>query len=382
LAGPIRVTNLADGKVFAHRLVRIVGHADTIDAPELTVVQEANVRTASTAVWPMKEGHFKAFVLLERGDNVIRLRTPADTVQLRLRHQPGLLDGSHHIRLCYVRAKDEDGSSAAAPGCDGSPEATVRRIRLLGYMMQCFMAEKLEAAGVGHRTFSLLSAETEPAEPMVDIHVSPLTRREINALGKNWSDGGLADWAHFATELSGSRRNTTIDVALLATTRRAPSGCSPVPDHGFLAHTALGGSGLALFGGASLAMWATEASAIVRCFNDERRCDQYPEIKDDSCGRGTFWATYSTTAGAVLHELGHSLGLPHTTDGIMFRGFDNFNRYFAVTGPGMADPVTPDKEAGAYWHPDSVRLLALSPFLKTRPNLFRRVGRFLRRLVR
>jgi Putative peptidase family len=45
--------------------------------------------------------------------------------------------------------------------------------------------------------------------------------------------------------------------------------------------------------------------------------------------RGTFGGCYSTTLGAVLHELCHTFDLGHTRKGIMGRGFDRMDLIFS-----------------------------------------------------
>ena len=44
---------------------------------------------------------------------------------------------------------------------------------------------------------------------------------------------------------------------------------------------------------------------------------------DDSGGRGTWGGVYSTTLGALIHEIGHLFDLDHTDSGVMGRGFDD-----------------------------------------------------------
>lgn len=59
----------------------------------------------------------------------------------------------------------------------------------------------------------------------------------------------------------------------------------------------------------------------------------------------------ATSLGAVIHELGHSLDLVHSDEGIMARGFDDINVYFLPNvSPGIAviqDDVSDRKTKGS-----------------------------------
>ena len=46
--------------------------------------------------------------------------------------------------------------------------------------------------------------------------------------------------------------------------------------------------------------------------------------------RGTYGGCFATTLGAMVHELGHTLDLGHTENGIMARGFDDMDRFFTI----------------------------------------------------
>jgi hypothetical protein len=388
VVGRITLTNIRDESTFGYRMVRLVGRIIGTSPTSITTrSRTSGGKDEKELAWPVREGFFKAFVMLGVGENTIELSCATGHAQreLVLFFDPQLARSDHRLRLCYILPKDDDGRYVCPLEASGTPQEAARRIRFFGHMIQCFTAEKMAQAGHGYRTFVFVESPVDPLEPAVDMHVSSLTRAEIHALGSRWTDGGQAGWGHFAEELSTYRdRERTIDVCVLSMTERTNPAGGPGPDHGFLAHTALGGGHLALFGSGSLCTWAPGIEGLADCLLDERSCAAFPEIHDDSGGRGAFWAGYSTTAGAVLHEVGHCLGLHHTESGIMQRGFDDLNRFFSVCEPGSCIPITCSRERGAFWHAESVDQLCHSPYLRPlgkHPGWFRRLWRWTRRAV-
>jgi len=94
-------------------------------------------------------------------------------------------------------------------------------------------------------------------------------------------------------------------------------------------HIALGGGGLALFGSGCLYSWPEKLSDVPRALKDQTIIDT-DYLMDDSAYRGTYGGCFATTLGALVHELGHSLDLGHTENGIMARGFDDMDRFFSI----------------------------------------------------
>lgn len=82
--------------------------------------------------------------------------------------------------------------------------------------------------------------------------------------------------------------------------------------------------------------------------------------------RGTFWANYSTTLGAALHELGHCFDLMHMPEGIMARGFDDMNR-FVVATPSSRHCPCPAQSTGI----TSAVATAMGMFADHRAHWFR-----------
>eukprot|EP01087_Luapelamoeba_hula_P016945 TRINITY_DN5273_c0_g1_i1.p1 TRINITY_DN5273_c0_g1~~TRINITY_DN5273_c0_g1_i1.p1 ORF type:complete len:784 (-),score=87.02 TRINITY_DN5273_c0_g1_i1:97-2418(-) len=149
-------------------------------------------------------------------------------------------------------------------------------------------------------------------------------------------------------------------------------------DRKLFAHTALGGDRLGLFSSGCLHAWARDLESLQHCLQDstdmrqQRDCEGN-EVMNDSAFRNSYWSNYATTLGATMHEIGHCFGLPHTFHGIMARGFDHFNRFFAMSEPGNAHVLYPHSfsegsspghpEGGAYWDRPSAAFLRHCPYM-------------------
>jgi hypothetical protein len=131
-----------------------------------------------------------------------------------------------------------------------------------------------------------------------------LTRGEIYQLGNNWQDGGHEGWKQFASELSGlPHRNRCLgfpflracflnvvshdDIHLFSSIDCVIMGMTKYkPGFGCLAHTALGGGRLALFGSGGFYSWPTRLTDLQSCWMDSRKVDKRLCF-DDSGGRGS-----------------------------------------------------------------------------------------------
>ena len=133
-------------------------------------------------------------------------------------------------------------------------------------------------------------------------------------------------------------------------------------------HTALGGGGgLALFGSGNIFTWPDSLNDVVAAFENSTPIDT-ERFQDDSVGRTCFWGAAATTIGAALHEIGHTLDLPHNTDysDVMIRGYDQWNRLFVMRdAPSGVNEDWLEYEGGDYvhWGIFSAPQLALNPYL-------------------
>jgi hypothetical protein len=349
----IVVDNLAAGETVPHDLVVIsgviVGSASAIDRLDLSLA-------GRNSSWPVVGGRFRALVQLALGVNDVALTAGPAHTTLSLRYVPP--DNPRFVRFLYLVAADGDGSFEGPTETPHDQASALARLRLGARLMQTFTAEMLRVAGFGRRTFRL--QRDAAGEPIVEVWKSKLSNAQARAMD------GPALWNAFYRELAElPDRDLSLDVAVMAMTHYVPASQTK------LAHTALGGGRLGLFGSGALFTHASTLDEIARAFTDARVVET-SRLPDDSAGRGTMWANYATGIGAMEHELGHALSLPHPGShaGLMWRGFDHFNRTFVISEPaasggaGLA-PVLAGDQAGID-RSNAVRL-RYHPWLSPKP---------------
>jgi hypothetical protein len=329
-APTITVENLTAGETVPHDLLVLNGSAP--GTTEITL--ESGGRSAR---WPVVQGQFRALTLLAEGTSEITLRAGSSSLVLPIVYRPPT--NPRFVRFLYIVAADGDGRFEGPPGEPTDQASALARLRLGARLMQTFTAETMRRAGFGRLTFRL--ARDAAHEPIVEIWKSKLTTAQARAMDGN------ALWSAFYEELAGlPQRAISLDVAVMSMTHYVPA--TKVTQ----AHTALGGGRLGLFGSGTLYAHAAAIDEIPARWGDARLVDT-TLVRDDSAGRGTYWANYATGLGAMAHELGHCLSLPHPAShrGFMWRGFDHMNRTFLITEPrsragnGLA-PVGVMDEAG------------------------------------
>eukprot|EP00871_Galdieria_phlegrea_P002876 jgi/Galph1/358/GphlegSOOS_G5109.1 len=281
--------------------------------------------------FPCLQGKFKALCLLERGHNSLTLSAQhengeqLESIMFHVAYEPP--KPHYRIRLVYGLAKDSNGEFQAPTGTNRSLSQGERRLSLAALLIQTGTAEMLYRHGLGRKTF-VFDKQDQHGWPVVTTFRFAFSEKDAFC----WEGGQL--WSKIREQLSClPDRENTIDLVVMSFTRYNP--VMKVAK----AHTALGGDRLALFGGGCLYSWPETIDEVVSRFLDCRHSD--PSLFDDSGGRGKMWSITATTIGALLHELGHCLSLPHPTGklswrggGIMARGFDQFNRLFILCEDG------------------------------------------------
>jgi hypothetical protein len=284
--------------------------------------------------WPVVQGRFKALVPLSAGCNDLTLRTGGASAEFALAYAPQT--NPRQVRPVYILSADEDGTFLAPPGEPNDIASAVERIRLAARMLQTFTAEKMREQGLGRRTFALPTDAS--GEVIVDVVRSAVTNAQAQSMD------GYALYSQFYGEVPLGGGNKVLAIMGMSEYDGATRTAT--------AHAALGGGDLAIFGSTGLHTWARSLDEVVARFSDARVVDP-SLLHDDSAGRARFWSNYATGLGAALHEIGHTMSLPHPADPstVMGRGFDQVNRAFLLVEPphaysGGIDPITPGDERG------------------------------------
>ncbi len=346
---PIQVTNYAPGETIRYPVPLIRGTLADTTLETVTVVNESSTRDTRQMTGLAFRGRFKALAELVPGENRLVIRAGGSELRLTLTYQPQT--NPYRVRVLYVT--DSSGSTEYQTPLRSDRQDFRGKLDTAAKLMQCFTAECLHDAGLGRRTFNLELDE----QGKVQVHVvrGDKTMAEYHKL-----DGGQLYDEMYKLWPRTLPHPTARNLIIPAFTRFDPATQKTY------SHTALGGGQQALFGGGTLYSWPDSLPRAQAAFMDATPVDP-TQVLSDSVGRHTFWANASTTIGAALHELGHTFGLPHSTDpqDIMTRGIDRFNRFFTLVEPPDAGRRTSyvfkEDEIG-YWAPVSAQFLVATRF--------------------
>lgn len=347
----VKVSNFKSQDEVRNSVILIRGEVEP-GAEQLTLRTARGTAKPVESSGLVQDGKFKALLELAPGENSIELKTGKSALPTKLRITYKPMTNPHYVRLIWLA--DSTGKTDYATPEDGFPQNYEARMATAALLLQCFTAERMNELGYGRRTFRL---ETDRAGKVV-VHTIkvPQDLAHYQAMGD-----GQQIWGELNQFINSRYADKYAkNLALMSFTRKDP-------DTGkMLAHTALGGGNLGLFGSASIFSWPDSVESAQKAFLDERKYD-VTRVHDDSVGRGTYWGLASTTLGATLHEMSHAFGLPHCKDGrcIMTRGFDRLNRFFTLSEklPGQENKVfAADSEA--WFAPVSASRLRWSPWFQ------------------
>lgn len=353
IAQEVRVSNIENGATLRYPAALLKGEVAAVDGAVLRVVNETSKRASREYETTISGGRFKALAELRPGDNQLTLRCGALQTRFSLRYVP--MTTSNIVRLIYLTGAEGDTRYMTQSANDAQDYAA--KLGTAAKLIQCFTGEAMHEAGLDRRSFRL----EYDADGEVVVHTvrAPQPARyyqvEQPKMLRMWSE--IAGWLEKEYPTDHARNMVVTGFSTYDTVKRLQLG-----------HTALGGGGLGLFSNLVIFSWPSSLRDVPRAFGDATKADP-ARIFDDSGFRSTFWGMAATTLGAVLHEMGHTFGLPHSPErfSIMSRGFDHFNRMFVFNDPPSArNPQTlffKDSEIAAFERVSAERL-AYNPFFE------------------
>jgi hypothetical protein len=344
----LTIDNFKNGETLYYDLPLLKGTAPGSQYVQITS-GSVNLR------YRVDDGRWRGFFPLQTGKNQLIIQTSiGPQFSFSLTFQP--TNNSRMVRLAYPMGSDSSGSFDAPLGTDNHLDAALPRIKLAGRILQSMAAELLYEKGAPRRTFQLVTdTEGDPivATPHVSYSVNQLRAMSGNDL-----------WYYFYDQFGGvPNRNNLIDMAVMADTHFDPTTGT------LQEHTALGGGRLGLFGDSTIYSFPETVNEVESHFTDSTQVETYlnPEL-----GRAKeYWAAYTTSLGAMLHEMGHCFGLPHpdqpTPGDIMWRGFDYLNR-LATTYEVDLGPIDPSVVTMPKWTDSDVVTLQANPWFSQASN--------------
>lgn len=338
----IAITSPKTGDVIRSRAVIVRGTSNEA-LVSISVPGSRPVRV------PSVDGKFSAPVELRNGDVEITVRGQRSEAKAAIACKPAT--SGFKVRLVYLDAADEPNSSVF--GLPGTKRIDVTtRFSTAVKLMQAFCEDHFRRTERVSRTFTVDFGRNG------HIPISFLTSTQTGAELR--AQKSEVTWSKVYAELQPKFKFENEKLLVVMGFTRYDTATQTTTGA-----TALGGGSLALFGGGCVRFWPTSVADSVRAFSDNRVIDPKVEL-DDSGLRYRAWANASTTIGAMMHELGHTFGLPHSRDNrcIMSRGFDQFGAAMI----GFEPDARGDRRAvpPSYWDPVHSARLSLNPFFQPR----------------
>jgi len=361
----IKIYNVQNGGEVHTPLLIVHGESSVSQSGVLTVSHKGDA--FPPLCYEINKGFFKAIVHLEPGENPL-LFTHSDGklvggqpqyeknpqyktygVGFKINYIPLLQN--RPIHLCLLLARDSPGlfdSTAQKRGLEGNGvDIAIKKLRVGARLMQAFTNEQMLRAGFGQRTFNFVEEYTKDTQFIqewkipkfrntIKIHIlrskkSLKELRDANLAQQNPNGnntGGLFGIAMDALRDYGGpfvESNKPVQAAVMFMDAHYDQKLNMI-----LTHAALGGGDdkikLAIFGSHGLYSWPAAFEHIIPCFLDTS--PRTNEVANDANECGSYWECLAITLGAFMHEIGHLLGCPHQTSGVMLRDYVTLNRSF------------------------------------------------------
>jgi len=340
----IRITNYKFREVVRYPVVLLKGEVSDTNASEIVVVNKSSHKNTRIMNGVVHKGRFKVLAELVPGENELVLRSGSSRLNFKLTYKPQT--NPYYVRIIYFT--DSSGDTRYQTQFPDDPQDYKGKLDTMAKLLQTFTAEKLHDLGFPRKTFNLEFDEN--GDVVVHILKGSKSKEEY------WKMEGGEIYGEIYNEIERQMPDPYAkNLVVPAFTYFDPSAKK------VYAHLALGGGNLAVMGGIDLFTWPNNLKEVQRTFMDATPIDT-SKVFSDSVWRDTVWACASTTMGAALHELGHTFGLPHSTDpyDIMSRGFDYFTRVFTLVEPPHArrsEAYEFKEEEEAHWAPINVEAM-------------------------
>lgn len=280
------------------------------------------------------------------------LRNVADRGSLTLHYNE--LPENKPIHFCVILGRDSDGrydmpKYKLQRGEVANLDTAIQRLKVAGRLMQAFTQDEFHRLGLSNRTFPFVEESTHSQRVFgydldstvphneVKIHVirSPKTVEELRnpdyaQQNPDAKDNGFLfshaiDLVYNSDMIKPYReRNTPIQCAVMYLD-------STWNGRYITTHAALGGGTgevkMAVFGSHGLHSYPLNFLQVGPGFVDDTRLSK-DEVANDCDQCSTSWECFNICLGAQMHEIGHLLGSPHQTDGVMLRDYIWWNRLF------------------------------------------------------
>lgn len=346
----IRITEPKSGTILSYPVALLRGELDDRDATEVRLVNPLIHQDGRSVLGQAYQGRFRVLAPLKQGKNSVAVRCGQSEKTIELHYIPN----ENPYRLHVVYMTDSSGNIEFQTPDEDDATNYRRKLSTAMKLMQTMTAERMYDLGYGRRTFNL------PYDADGEVVVHLMKGRKTAEEYQNMKTGWFGQVAHELQENFPTKKGRYLVIP-------AYSRFDPIQKKS-LAYTALGGGALALFGGSTLYCWPNDIETAVKSMTDTTRIDR-ARYSDDSVGRNCYWACASTCIGASLHELGHTMGLPHTNDptDIMTRGHDHFFRVFLVreapsAWTGFNQWTDFREDQAARFAPASAAVLLLGPW--------------------
>ena len=371
----IKLNTLKTGDTFRHKLIIIKGlitcptfsntYKNTLDPTTGRFIQINNLKIGSyvskiDSNWPISTFHeFKSLALLTQGINTLKLTYSYlnEKAELSLnitmdQSQDNKLEPLHLVIFYNKDSRklfDMDPKTKLTESNDLS--SAIKRFQTIARLWQAFNSEQLNLNGQGYKSFRF--QEDSNGDPIINVIQSDITVKQYYDLGKA-NDQNLISLVDENIRKNPLFKKKTTN-PLQAVALLLDATLDPVKKNA-MGHTALGGNGspvsLGVFGSHLMLGWPESFKQLINRLTDRTPIDRDYVVDDSSPFK---FKCFNVGTGAMLHEVGHSLGLAHTS-GIMGRGFDYLNRAFISIEPDTSTnngflPIRHNEDLGLFSNP-------------------------------